>query len=154
VTETWHLSTCYLISFSVESILLSTVRWTLHTLPYQLKRWRYHTAQRYVSTGGTEQDPSISHVSAGSQCLNMHTPSNWYEQTSILQCVKISLQDFRLSSRIWCHVVFQKIINIYGKRFGCEKWFLTLREEYRLRVFEDKVLRKIFGSKRDEVTGE
>jgi hypothetical protein len=36
---------------------------------------------------------------------------------------------------------------------GCETWSLTLREEHRLRVFENKVLRKIFGPKRDEVTG-
>ncbi|KAJ4448577.1 hypothetical protein ANN_10595 [Periplaneta americana] len=38
--------------------------------------------------------------------------------------------------------------------YGCETWTLTLREEHRLRVFENKVLRKIFGAKRDEVTGE
>ncbi|KAJ4434362.1 hypothetical protein ANN_22921 [Periplaneta americana] len=38
--------------------------------------------------------------------------------------------------------------------YGCETWTLNLREEQRLRVFENKVLRKIFGAKRDEVTGE
>jgi hypothetical protein len=38
--------------------------------------------------------------------------------------------------------------------YGCETWSLTLREEHRLRVFEDRVLRRIFGPKRDEVTGE
>jgi hypothetical protein len=38
--------------------------------------------------------------------------------------------------------------------YGCESWSLTLREESRLRVFENEVLRKIFGPKRDEVTGE
>jgi hypothetical protein len=37
---------------------------------------------------------------------------------------------------------------------GCETWSLTLREERRLRVFEKRVLRRIFGPKRDEVTGE
>jgi hypothetical protein len=37
--------------------------------------------------------------------------------------------------------------------FGCETWFLTLREEYRLRVFEIRVLRKIFELKRNEGTG-
>jgi hypothetical protein len=36
--------------------------------------------------------------------------------------------------------------------YGCESWSLTLRED-RLRVFENKVLRRIFGPKRDEVTG-
>jgi hypothetical protein len=38
--------------------------------------------------------------------------------------------------------------------YGCESWSLTLREVHRLRVFENKVLRRIFGPKRDEVTGE
>jgi len=37
---------------------------------------------------------------------------------------------------------------------GCESWSLTLREERRLRVFENRVLRKLFGPKRDEVTWE
>jgi hypothetical protein len=38
--------------------------------------------------------------------------------------------------------------------YGCETWSLTLRDEYRLRVFENRVLRRIFGPKGDEVTGE
>ena len=38
--------------------------------------------------------------------------------------------------------------------YGCETWSLTLREERRLRVFENRVLRRIFWPKRDEVTGE
>jgi hypothetical protein len=38
--------------------------------------------------------------------------------------------------------------------YGCESWSLTLREECRLRVSENRVLRRIFGPKRDEVTGE
>jgi hypothetical protein len=38
--------------------------------------------------------------------------------------------------------------------YGCKTWSLTLREEHRLRVFENRVLRRIFGPKRDEVTRE
>ena len=38
--------------------------------------------------------------------------------------------------------------------YGCETWSLTVREERRLRVFENRALRRVFGSKRDEVTGE
>ena len=34
--------------------------------------------------------------------------------------------------------------------YGCETWSLTLREEYRLRVFENRILRRVFGPKRDE----
>jgi hypothetical protein len=37
--------------------------------------------------------------------------------------------------------------------YGCEAWSLTLREERRLKVFESRVLRRVFGPKRDEVTG-
>jgi len=37
--------------------------------------------------------------------------------------------------------------------YGCETWSLTLKEERRLRVFENRVLRRIFGPKWDEVTG-
>jgi hypothetical protein len=38
--------------------------------------------------------------------------------------------------------------------YGCETWSLTLREEQRLRVLENRVLRRIFGPKRGEATGE
>jgi hypothetical protein len=38
--------------------------------------------------------------------------------------------------------------------YGCETWSLTLRGKRRLRVFENRVLRRIFGPMRDEVTGE
>jgi hypothetical protein len=37
--------------------------------------------------------------------------------------------------------------------YGCETWSLTLRDKHRLRIFENSVLRRIFGPKRDEVTG-
>ena len=43
---------------------------------------------------------------------------------------------------------------IYFGRFGLSTWSLTLREERKLRVFENMVLRRIFGPRRDEVTGE
>jgi len=56
---------------------------------------------------------------------------------------------------------FQKCKDEYVKKYilpvvlyGCETWSLTLREERRLRVFENRVLRGIFGAKRDEVTVE
>jgi hypothetical protein len=51
-------------------------------------------------------------------------------------------------------VKIQKTIILPVVLYGCETWSLTLREEHRLRVFENRVLRRIFGPKRDEVTGE
>jgi hypothetical protein len=44
-----------------------------------------------------------------------------------------------------------KIIILPVVLYGCETWSLALREEHRLRVFENKVLRRIFGPRRDEV---
>jgi hypothetical protein len=38
--------------------------------------------------------------------------------------------------------------------YGCETWSFTLREEHRVRVFENRVLRRIFGPKRNDVMGE
>jgi hypothetical protein len=51
-------------------------------------------------------------------------------------------------------VKIYKTITLPAVLYGCETWSLTLREEHRLRVFENRVLRRIFGPKRDEVTGE
>jgi hypothetical protein len=46
-----------------------------------------------------------------------------------------------------------KTIILHVVLYGCETWSLTLREEHRLRVFENRVLSRIFGPKRDEVAG-
>jgi hypothetical protein len=59
-----------------------------------------------------------------------------------------------LSSRLLSRNVMakiHKIIILPVVLYGCETWSLTLREEHRLRVFESRVLRRIFGPKRDEV---
>jgi hypothetical protein len=50
--------------------------------------------------------------------------------------------------------IFQEYRHWAVVLYGCETWSLTMREECRLRVFENRVLRRIFGTKRDEVTGE
>jgi hypothetical protein len=53
-----------------------------------------------------------------------------------------------LYSTINCKTVISPVV-----LYGCETWSLTLREEHRLRVFDNRVLRRIFGPKRGEVTG-
>src|SRR5215468_9651221 len=63
---------------------------------------------------------------------------------------------------VFCFTVLQRcakcvnysLCNIPVVLYGCETWSLTLREEQRLRVFENRVLRRIFGTRRDEATGE
>ena len=56
-------------------------------------------------------------------------------------------------SEIWLNTSSGTII-LPVVLYGCETWSLTLREERKLRVFENIVLRRIFGPRRDEVTGE
>ncbi|KAJ4445552.1 hypothetical protein ANN_12232 [Periplaneta americana] len=68
--------------------------------------------------------------------------------TRIQKLLSSSLLSKNLKVRIYKTVILPVI------PYGRETWTLTLREEQRLRVFENKVLRKIFGAKRDEVTGE
>jgi hypothetical protein len=65
-----------------------------------------------------------------------------------------SVQNLLSSSLLSKSVKIYRTIILPVVLYGCESWSLTLREESRLRVFESKVLRRIFGPKRDEVTGE
>jgi hypothetical protein len=60
---------------------------------------------------------------------------------------------FRLLSRE-IKVKIYKTIILPVVLYGCETWYFTFREEHRLRVFENRVVRGIFGPKRDEVMGE
>jgi hypothetical protein len=76
------------------------------------------------------------------QCLNQlcyHAPQNLLSSRLLSKDVKI---------RIY------KTINLPVVLYGYETWSLTLMEEHRLRMFKNRVLRRIFGQKRDEVTGE
>jgi len=57
-----------------------------------------------------------------------------------------------LSSRLLPkNIKIYRTISMPVVLYGCETWSLTLREERRLRVFENRVLRRIFGLERDEV---
>jgi len=62
-------------------------------------------------------------------------------------CVLSTLLSKKLKIKIYRNIILPVVL------YGCEIWSLTLREERRLRVFENGVLRRVFGSKRDEVTG-
>ncbi|KAJ4427353.1 hypothetical protein ANN_24973 [Periplaneta americana] len=67
---------------------------------------------------------------------------------SVEKLLSSSLLSKNVKVRIYKTVILPVVL------YGCETWTLTLREEQRLRMFENKVLRKIFWAKRDEVTGE
>jgi hypothetical protein len=52
-----------------------------------------------------------------------------------------------LKIKLYRNIIFPVVL------YGCETWSLTLREERRLRVFVNRALRRIFRSRRDEITG-
>jgi hypothetical protein len=58
------------------------------------------------------------------------------------------LYDKNLKIRIYKTIILPVVL------YECETWSLTLREEHRLKVFENRLLRRIFGPVRDEVMGE
>ena len=67
---------------------------------------------------------------------------------SVKNLLSSSLLSKNLEIKIYRTIILPVVL------YGCETWSLTLREEHRLRVFENRVLRRVFGPKRDEVTGE
>jgi hypothetical protein len=66
---------------------------------------------------------------------------------SVQNLLSSCLLSKNINTRIYKTIILLVVL------YGCETWSLTLREEHRLRVFENRVLRRIFGPKRDEVTG-
>ena len=67
---------------------------------------------------------------------------------SVQNLLSSSLLSKKLETKIHRTIILPAVL------YGCETWSLTLMEECRLRVFENRVLRRVFGPKRDEVTGE
>ena len=67
---------------------------------------------------------------------------------SVQNLLSSSLLSKKLKIKMYRTIILPVVL------YGCETWSLTLRDERRLRVFENRVLRTVFGSKRDEVTGE
>ena len=67
---------------------------------------------------------------------------------SVQNLLSSSLLSKKLKIKIYRTITLPVVL------YGCETWSLTLREERRLRVFENRVLRRVFGPKSDEVTGE
>jgi hypothetical protein len=71
----------------------------------------------------------------------------------MLATIRFNLLSSRLLSRNLKVKIYKTVI-LPVVLYGCETWSLTLRDEHRLRVFENRVLRRIFGPKMAQVTGE
>jgi hypothetical protein len=89
---------------------------------------------------------------ADKNCIHEQITSRLNTSSVCYHSVQSLLSSRLLSKNI--KVKIHKTIILPLVLYGCETWSLTLTAEYRLRVFEKRVLRRIFGPKRDEVTVE
>jgi hypothetical protein len=96
---------------------------------------------KYLGTTLTDQN-----------CMHEEIKSRLNSRNACCHLVQGLLSSRLLSRKL--KVKIYKTIILPVVLYGCETWSLTLREEHRLRVFENRVLRRIFGPMRDEVTGE
>ena len=96
---------------------------------------------KYLGTSLTNknsvQEEIKSRLKVGNAC--------YYSMQNLLSS---SLLSKKIKIKIYRTIILPVVL------YGCETWSLTLREERRLRVFENRMLRRVFGPKRDEVTGE
>jgi len=83
------------------------------------------------------QEESKSRLKSGNACYH-----------SVESLLSSSLLSKNLKILIHRNIILPVVL------YGCATWSLTLREEWRLQVFENRMLRKVFGPKRDEVSGE
>jgi hypothetical protein len=67
---------------------------------------------------------------------------------SVQNLLSSRLLSKNINIRLYKSIIFPVVL------YGCETWSVTLREEHRLGVFENRELRRIFGPKRDKVTGD
>jgi hypothetical protein len=105
---------------------------------FYIRRFRV-AGFRYLGTTITDQNliqEKIKRRNSGNACY--HSVQNLLSSRLLSKNIKI---------RIYKTTILPVVL------YGCETWSLTLREEQRLRVFENRLLRRIFGSKRDEVKG-
>jgi hypothetical protein len=71
-----------------------------------------------------------------------------FSETSVLtRSIRRNIPEDAILHRIYKIVILSVVL------YGCEKWSLTLWEEYKLRVFENRTLMKIYGPKREVLTG-
>jgi hypothetical protein len=96
---------------------------------------------RYLGTTLTDEncihEEIKSRLNSGNACY--HSVQSLFSSRLLSRNVKV---------KIYKTIILPVVL------YWCETWSLTLREEHRLRVFENRVLRRVFGPKRDEVTGE
>src|SRR5215469_7103975 len=96
---------------------------------------------KYLGTTLTNQNSIQEEIKSR---LKLGTACYYSVQTLLCS----SLLSKTLKIKIYSTIILPVVL------YGCETWSLIMREERRLSVFENRVLRRVFGPKRDEITGE
>ena len=130
----------------------------IRTFPHVLTIPNIATSQRSISQTFFERGPFLClknnhgssqpchvHITRYSK-LKLYIPNACYHSVQNLLSSRLLSKNLKIN--IYRTVILPVVL------YGCETWSLTLREERKLRVFENRVLRRIFGPRRDEVTGE
>jgi hypothetical protein len=99
------------------------------------------TGFKYLGTTLTDQNCMLEEIKN-----RLNSGNSWYHS------VKSLLSSHLLSRNI--KVKIRRTIILPVVLYGCETWSLALRDDHRLGMFENRVLRRIFGPKRNEVMGE
>jgi len=100
-----------------------------------LKRWQN---SNILETNLTDQNSILEEIKSG-----LNSGIAFYHSVQILLCSSLLSKNIKI--KIYRTIILPVVL------YGCETWSLTLREESRLRVFENRLLKRIFGLKRDEV---
>jgi len=96
---------------------------------------------KYSGTASTHQNSIQEEIRS-----NLKSGNAGYH--SVQNLLPLNLLSKNIKVKIYRIIILPVVLD------ECEKWSLTLREEHMLRVFQNRVLRRICGPKRDEVTGE
>jgi hypothetical protein len=112
-----------------------------HSIKIANRSFEHVSKFRYLGTTLTDQN-----------CVHEEIKSRLISGNACYHSVQSLLSSRLLSRNV--KVKIYKAIILSVVLYGCETWCMTLRDEHRLTVFENRVLKKIFRPKADEVTGE
>ena len=131
------LESCDFLTWLLVVILKSVTTTCLFVCSFVLLQWVNNFCVCYGRLSHSIAEEIKSRLRSGNACYH-----------SVQNLLSSSLLSKNLKIKMYRTIILPVVL------YGCETWSLTLREERKLRVFENMVLRRIFGPRRDEVTGD